>query len=179
MTVKLPPPQTTAPRSGHTTKALCAGLDPEWWTPTSQGARLAMRICGQCGGCPTTDPNPCGVIRQGIPYTDNGRTLPLCPNCGYPHTAYRGGTLTLCPRCRVPDVPIPEARGGRHAHIVALARRGLSDDVIAVEVGMTVKAVGKVRRRRGFLRKASRPRASRTDLVLAPVGGQTTEGEAA
>lgn len=139
-------------------RPLCAGQDPEWWTPGHEQARLAMRICSLCTGCPDNDPAPAGVIRQGIPYADTGKRIPLCPNCGRPHTGYAGGEVTLCRLCAAPDIHLPDARALRNARIAGLASRGVSDDVIAAEVAMAPASVAKVRRRLGvWQHKASAP----------------------
>lgn len=136
--------------------ALCAGRDPEFWTPGHEQARLAMRICSLCVGCPDNDPTPAGVIRQGVPYADTGSRIPLCPNCARPHTGYLGGEVTLCRMCAVPDVPVPDVRALRNARIAGMARRGVADEVIAAEVGMEPLSVAKIRRRSGIrYRRAS------------------------
>ncbi len=114
-----------------------------------------MRICALCAGCPDNDREPAGVIRRGVPYADTGKRIPLCPNCGRPHTGYKGGRLTLCRLCAVPDVAIPEARLSRNARIVSLARCGLSDEAIGADVGMASASVGKLRRRLGIRRRAA------------------------
>jgi hypothetical protein len=114
-----------------------------------------MRICNLCTGCPDNDPTPAGVIRQGVPYADTGKRIPLCPNCGRPHMGYKGGNLTLCRLCAVPDIEIPSARLSRNARIVALAKQDVPDDVIAADVGLSADAVGKLRRRLGVRRRAA------------------------
>lgn len=137
-------------------RPLCVGRDPDWWTPASEQARLAMRICSVCVGCPVDDdPAPHGVIRHGIPYSDAGKVVPLCPNCARPNVDYRGGELGLCRACAVPDVPIPSARGDRDTQIVALTGQGLSDAAIGAQFGLKAESVRKIRRRIGCRRKAA------------------------
>jgi hypothetical protein len=139
---------------------LCVGRDPEWWTPGSPSARLAIAICGHCTGCPDNDPNPRGVIRQGVAYADTGAALALCA-CGYPQDDRRATPQTLCRRCAPPrldrwrtDVTRWAARGDGHT-----------------EMG----------RRIGFDRTSVRDalaRWAREDLDPAPVGA-SAEGVAA
>ena len=146
-------------------KPLCVGRDSEWWTPNHEQARLAMRICSLCVGCPDNDPKPHGVIRRGVAYSDAGNVLPLCPNCDRPHTGYRGGELTLCQMCAVPDVPIPSQRGDRYTQIAALARQRLTDAAIAAQLGMKAEAVRKIRQRLRILRRASPLPVPETTLI--------------
>lgn len=120
--------------------ALCAGRDPEWWSPGSDGARLAMAICRRCTGCPSNDPTPHGVIRQGVPYGDTGRVLPVC-DCGYPNAGYRGGPVLPCARCAVPTVPIPDRKAVRASRIRHLAVLGLTARAIGIELRVSKETV--------------------------------------
>lgn len=125
--------------------SLCRGLPPDWWTPESGGARFAVMICRRCPGCPIPDPEPAGVIRDGIAYSYNGAVLPLC-GCGRPCHGYRGGD----PRCRLCAEPNLDLINVRHVRDRWLSRlhdeRGMTDREIAAEVGITVRAVGCARR---------------------------------
>lgn len=134
---------------------LCAGRDPEWWTPGHEQARLAMLICSRCSGCPDNDPAPHGVIRRGVPYTDSGKPMHVCPNCGRPNTTYRGGVIGLCGLCAVPDIPIPGAPGDRRSQIAALVARELTNAQIAAHFGLRPETVRKLCRSYGIRRRAS------------------------
>lgn len=134
--------------------ALCAGRDPEWWTPGHEQARLAIRICTVCPGCPDNDPAPHGVIRRGVAYNDRGFIIPPCPNCGHPQVNYRGGDLTLCSRCAVPDVPIPSCRGSRPDQVRTLVGQGRSDAQIGFDLGVKAEHVRKLRQHHEIYRTA-------------------------
>ncbi len=126
------------------TDLLCRGLDPEmWWTGDSRN-RLAVLICGQCEGCPDDDPTPAGVIRRGVAYSDSGKPLPQCA-CGTPCAGYLGGTVK-CKSCIEPTVPIPHVNRERASWMVRLHERGLPDEQIAVEAGITAHRVKEARR---------------------------------
>jgi hypothetical protein len=104
-------------------------------------------ICGVCTGCPDNDPAPAGVIRQGVPYSDTGNALPLCPGCSYPFVGYRGGPVRFCQRCAVPDVQIPDPKKTwerRELLVVALARRGFDDERIGAESGLATSRPSKL-----------------------------------
>lgn len=106
---------------------------PDWWDVGDDGNRLALRICFRCplrsgsdcrAGSP--DPQPHGVIRAGVAYSDAGTPLPEC-RCGYPQTNYvRGGSVpTACPWCAVP--------GTAQVAALVVAARGSGYDEGAVE----------------------------------------------
>ncbi|MFG1872193.1 hypothetical protein [Micromonospora arborensis] len=144
----------------------CRGLPPEWWDTGDDGNRLALGICGSCpqrvgGECRAglPDRRPAGVIRAGLPYNDRGIVLPLCA-CGYPHIAYAGGAVTACPRCVVPAVPIPDGTEVRARALRLLVAAGASDEQIAVELRVPVRAASKLRCAAGFRRHKSRPTAT-------------------
>jgi hypothetical protein len=122
--------------------ALCATRDPEWWAPESDGARLALLFCAVCPGCPDNDPEPCGVIRQGVAYSDSGKPLPICEDCGYPVADYRGGHVR-CPRCSVPDVWIPSKAWLTRRRVLALP--GLPAREVAERVGISPNSVWRIR----------------------------------
>lgn len=95
--------------------ALCVGKPAEWWSPEDPGARLAIAICRRCPNvfdCADGDPNPAGVIRGGVAYSDTGTPMAECPTCGYPRPARATG----CSRCEMtargeldPDEPEPDS----------------------------------------------------------------------
>jgi hypothetical protein len=130
------------------TRRLCAGRDPEWWTPNHEQARLATLICGVCHGCPDNDPAPAGVIRDGVAYSDCGSVIPACPSCQRPNDTYRGGIITRCSTCAIPDVRLPNAKASRRRWIAALSDR-LPTEQVAVEAGITVRTVWSIRYRYG------------------------------
>lgn len=143
------------------TRPLCAGLDPEWWTLGDDGNRLALAICGRCSGCPSNDPKPHGVIRQGVPYSDKGAALRICA-CGYPQATRRADDDTLCPRCALPGLD------RWRSDVTAWAARGDSNTVMG--------------RRLGFDRTTVRDalkRWAREDHNHAPTGAPTEEKRAA
>lgn len=114
-----------------------------------------MQICGRCMGCPAEDdPEPRGVIRRGVPYSDSGKVLPLCPNCGRPNTAYRGGDPGLCEACDPRNVLVAPA--DRPARIATLVADGWSDEDIAAELGVKPGSMRKLRSRYG-IRREPRP----------------------
>lgn len=90
----------------------CEILPAQWWDTGDDGNRLAIMLCKQCEGCTMDDPNPCGVIRAGVPYADDAHPRALCP-CGYPATAripvagknsYARSSVQLCHRCQPPGI---------------------------------------------------------------------------
>lgn len=127
--------------------ALCAGKDPEMWSPASADARLAMAICRRCTGCPDNDPKPHGVIRQGVPYGDSGQVIPPCPACTRPQVDYRGGAVTPCRLCAVPDVAIPDPGQVRASRVRWLVKLGADHDRIALDLGVRVTYVPHLIRR--------------------------------
>jgi hypothetical protein len=89
------------------TRQLCRGLPSDWWTPSSDGARLAMAICRLCPNqqaCPAGDRAPHGVVRAGAPFSDRGILLADCPTCGYPQPGDRVAQRDKCPRCELPPL---------------------------------------------------------------------------
>lgn len=133
------------------TRHLCAGQDPDWWTPGHEQARLATLICGICVGCPDNDPGPAGVIRDGVAYSDTGSVIPACPSCGRPNDNYRGGIVPRCRRCAVPDIRIPDVRASRASRrrwIAELSNR-LPTEQVAAEAGISVRTVWSIRHRYG------------------------------
>jgi hypothetical protein len=158
------------------TRELCSTLPPDWFEPASDGARHALGICRSCpsrGGCLVKDPTPHGVIRAGNAYSDTGRILPICSNCGYPDVGYRGGDVTVCRRCAVPDVPIPADRGaGRLARIAQLVSDGQTDEQIAAEFGMAKESLRKLRTRHGIRRRRGPARQAAPEI---PSGADVDE----
>ena len=125
-------------------KPLCFGRPHEWWETGDGGNRLAIALCKACpmrygtechAGMP--DPSPVGVIRAGIPYSDNGAALPLCPSCGYPNTAYRGGKNSLCATCQPPTVSVVANR----QLVTDLFKSGVDTGRIAARIGAKPAAV--------------------------------------
>lgn len=85
---------------------LCLDQPADWWDTGDNGNRTALDMCRTCPtGCPNNDPYPHGVIRDGIPYGNNGRPRPLCP-CGYPvETDHaKPGADSRCRRCQTPTI---------------------------------------------------------------------------
>jgi hypothetical protein len=96
---------------------------PDWWETGDGGNRLALMVCGRCpfrrgtectAGQP--DPQPHGVIRAGVAYSDAGTVLAICP-CGYPKPNSTGGIAPKrCSRCGPPQIAwtyIPPPRAPR------------------------------------------------------------------
>jgi hypothetical protein len=128
------------------TAALCAGRPPEFWWTGHQGNRLALAICRRCTACPDNDPEPHGVIRRGVAYSDAGKPLPLCSACGGPNVGYNGGdpSLKVCAGCAVPDLPLPKWRASRNRWLVGLVARGFTARQAGAQAGLTRSAVEKV-----------------------------------
>lgn len=125
--------------------ALCVGLDPELWDVGNAGNRLALAICRRCDGCPGTDTAPHGVIRGGVAYSDTGKPLPICPQCGYPVGDYTGGPVFNCARCRIPAVAVPDVALVRARWMTRLFERGMTNADIAVEAGVQPRSVSRIR----------------------------------
>ncbi|GIM88844.1 hypothetical protein [Paractinoplanes toevensis] len=122
---------------------LCLGRDPEWWGFNHDGARLALAICRRCpaaGECRDDEPEPLGVIRAGVAYSDEGRALPLCSTCGYPNARVGFGSDERCERC------MPGLTRWR-TDIARWAGEGLSDIQIGRRVGATRRQVADFRRK--------------------------------
>jgi hypothetical protein len=135
------------------TAVLCRTRPPEYWETGNAGNQLALLICGRCSGCPDDDPDPHGVIRQGVAFSDFGNPLPPCSNCGAPNTTYTGGdpSAKRCKRCAEPQVWIPDRREMRSLRVLSLSREGLTAKQIAAELGTSLNTVWSVR---GQARKA-------------------------
>lgn len=132
------------------TRPLCAGQDPDWWTPADPGASLAIAICRRCVGCPVDDdPTPHGVIRRGVAYSDAGAVIPPCSTCGRPNTAYSGGdpTAKRCPLCADPTIAIPKVTASKYRWVVKLGDRGFSNKEIGAEAGISPVLAARVRAR--------------------------------
>lgn len=149
-------------------RVLCHGRPPEWWDVGDEGNRLARALCRVCpardgdqcdAGQP--DPHPVGVIRAGIPYSDAGDRMPLCPACRGPLHGYRGGGLTACTRCAVPDVPIPDPQQVLRWRIRELWADGVSDKRIAPIVRRTPRTICAIRREAGWVRPVAETRAAK------------------
>jgi hypothetical protein len=134
--------------------ALCEPLPFDYWITGDEGNRLAMGICRRCTGCPDNDPRPHGVIRRGVAYSDAGKVLPICPNCGQPNVGYRGGEAGLCSTCAVPDIAIPSAGGDRLSRIARMVEEKLTDTQIGADLGLKPETVRKLRRTYGIRRQA-------------------------
>lgn len=132
--------------------ALCHGRDPELWSTGDDGNRLALLICARCTGCPDTDPNPAGVIRQGVAYSDTGFALPVCGDCGYPVVGYNGGTPS-CRRCADPQVWVADRTWLRRRRVTVLAGKGLLDRQISDRTGIPAKSVSRIRRDLGIAKR--------------------------
>lgn len=124
--------------------ALCVGRDPAWWSPGHEQSRLAVMICRRCSGCPSTDPEPVGVILRGVAYSDTGAVLPECA-CGRPCDGYRGGDVR-CRSCAEPNLGLLNVRAARDSWLNKLHERGMSDRQIGFEAGMAPRAVEGARR---------------------------------
>lgn len=146
-----------------TTAVLCKGKDPELWDTHTDGARLALMICGVCDGCPKNDPTPHGVIRQGVPYSDEGVPLPIC-HCGYPVTDYAGGDIRCCLRCREIGEQVRPAE--HRERVTALWAEGLGYIRIAQRIGASAAAVKHALERWG-LNEAARPTPATANLPRA------------
>lgn len=134
------------------TDLLCAGRPTEWWWTGDPGNRLAVTICRRCTGCPDDDPDPHGVIRRGVAYSDTGAVLPECSICGTPNAGFTGGPAEAnrCATCIPRNVQIPDVRAVRHGHIRALAVRGFTDGEISAETGAKPSTVAAVRLQAGI-----------------------------
>lgn len=157
------PQRLSALRARAVGVGACRGLPSDWWDTGDDGNRLALAICRACperigdvcrAGMP--DATPTGVVRAGVAYNDRGTALPLC-ECGYPQVAYAGGTVAPCPRCLVPDVPIPDRQEVRARALRLLLAAGATDTEIAVELRVSVRQAGRLRRSAGLSRRKSRP----------------------
>lgn len=152
------------------TVELCLGRPPEWWEPKSDGARLAITICRRCpsrSSCLANDPDPKGVIRAGIAFSDTGATISPCPTCGYPRpgTALRG--QVCCPHCDVPNL------SRWRNDIKQWFASGVSDAQAGRWVGATPQQIKDARRSRGAPR--SGPRAEDTPSPVATRSANRTE----
>lgn len=150
-----------------TTLALCQRRPAEWWDTDNDGARLALALCSVCPSrrgdvCDAglADPDPYGVIRAAVAYSDTGRQLPVC-GCGYPQTSYRGGATTDCPRCKTPDVPIPDPKLVLRWRVRDLFQAGLTDDRIAPIVGRHPSTIRAIRAENGWTRTRTETHAAR------------------
>ncbi len=129
---------------------LCLGRPSDWWDVGDGGNRLATAICRVCAGCPNSDPDPAGVIREGVAYSDRGAVIPECPTCGRPSDTWRGGVVTRCSTCAVDEsLPLPDTRLLDRRWILSLMRRGFTDEQVSAECGRTVSAVQNIRYRYG------------------------------
>lgn len=149
------------------TRPACLGKPSEWWDTGDGGNRLALGLCDVCparrgDACDagTPDPEPYGVIRASIAYSDTGHRLPVC-RCGYPQTSYRGGAVTDCPRCKVPDVPIPDPKRVLRWRVRDLFHAGYTDDRIAPIVGRHPSTIRAIRAAEGWTRSRTETYAAR------------------
>lgn len=122
-------------------KLMCEGRDPRMWEVGDPRNPEAIGLCRRCPGCPPTELDPLGVIRDGIPYNDRGRPLPLCPECGQPNQQYRGGKVGPCGRCSPRPASVPVAL--QRETITRLYRQGWKAPQIARQIGATRPAVNK------------------------------------
>lgn len=106
-----------AHRGPAVTRPRCQGPPPEYWDIGDDGNRLALMLCDVCPRRRGTecdaglaDPNPHGVIRAGVPYSEAGNAISICIICGYPNLGFRDGIIGKgCPRCAPP--PLERFRG--------------------------------------------------------------------
>lgn len=164
------PPEVSLPGriSGDTARVLCQGPPSDYWLLGDDGNRLALMLCDVCprrlgatcnAGLP--DPNPHGVIRAAVAYSEAGAPLPRCV-CGYPQTEYRGGDVGLCSRCTVlPDIAIPPKDAVLARRIRLLVADGATDTQIGVALGVGVGGGKKARLRCGIKRPHGRSSKAR------------------
>jgi len=129
------------------TGLLCRSVPAEYFDTGDAGNSLAVRICARCTGCPDDDPEPHGVIRHGVAYSDAGKPLPPCSNCGNPNVTFSGGdpSTKRCANCADPQISIPDARLSRQRWVGKLARRGFTTEQIAAEAGVGVRNAERLR----------------------------------
>lgn len=134
--------------------ALCATRPADWWSPEDDGARLALALCQVCPSirrCAELDPEPHGVIRAGVAYSDTGRALPACPDCRYPLLG-QVGRHVQCGRCDVPRL----ARW--RADILRWREQGIGDAAAGRRLGATSEEIRDIHRpRRGQSAPAGAP----------------------
>ncbi len=159
--------------SDWTRRAACVRRPADWWDFGDGGNRLALMICSICPvqqECAREDPEPAGVVRAGVAWTDAGNPAEICP-CGYPVVPKPGPrqVVATCSTCTVPKVPIPPRRRGHKpgtppGHIVRhlstirqMADDGYGDNDIARRIGCTPRGVRNVRSKHRISGRATTP----------------------
>jgi hypothetical protein len=113
----------TATRHGEPTnwrlRAPCHRLPADWWETGDHGNRLAITLCRLActvqPECRQGDPNPAGIVHNGVAYNDRGEPYPQCP-CGRP-IIRRAARPGFCWQCEPTHVHIrlrPPGRPRRH-----------------------------------------------------------------
>jgi hypothetical protein len=124
--------------------ALCRTRPADWWDTGDDGNRLALLLCSVCPGrttCSEGDPEPHGVIRGGVAWSDAGVRLPLCA-CGRPAPG-----RAECYDCDPPAVRSWadwRAPVSREERICALSASGVSYRAIALEFGLSKSMVARI-----------------------------------